>query len=79
MCLNCPLTFSWIQKPPDRSLTEKSRKLKAARAVPETELMETASEGEGEMKETNRGNFKLSLAHFNQTFRYLLKDPLLMS
>lgn len=45
-----------MQKPPDRSLTEKRRKLKAARAVPETELMATASEGEGEMKETNRGN-----------------------
>jgi len=68
-----------MQKPPDRSLTEKRRKLKTARAVPEDELMETASAGEGEMKETNRGNFKLSLAHFNQTFRYLLKDPLLMS
>lgn len=56
-CSNCPsIIFSWMKKPPERSLPEKRRKLEAARAVPEAELIEMPPESDGEKKETNRGS-----------------------
>lgn len=84
-CSNCPsIIFSWTKKPPERSLPEKRRKLEAARAVPEAELIEMPPESDGEKKETNRGSklqiVSCSLQTNIQIFRYLLtKDPLLMS
>ncbi|XP_068738175.1 uncharacterized protein, partial [Montipora capricornis] len=48
----CPSIFSWTKQTPKRSLPEKRRKIEEMNVLLESELMETASEGEVEYVET---------------------------
>ncbi|XP_068739216.1 uncharacterized protein [Montipora capricornis] len=53
----CPSIFSWTKQTPKRSLPEKRRKIEEMNVLLESELTETASEGEVEYVETGRENF----------------------
>ena len=43
----CPLLFSWLKTNPERSLPEKKKQIEELNAILESELTDTASEGEG--------------------------------
>ena len=50
----CPLLFSWSKTNPERSLPEKKKQIEELNAILESELTDTASEGDGKFDLTDK-------------------------
>ena len=50
----CPLLFSWLKTNPERSLPEKKKQIEELNAILESELTDTASEGDGKFDLTDK-------------------------
>lgn len=53
----CPSLFSWSKTNPERSLPEKKKQIEELNAILESELTDTASEGEGKFDLTDKEDF----------------------